>query len=413
MSELTFAVQLDFFIAHERAPAGRQQSPDCPDETLREIAALLKSAGIDAISSSDIYEVEQKRAQMEIQNDVNKYNARQRRHWPKSIGFAGTLLAEDLSDNSPQQWQIRHPSLWGSFKGPEEDKHYFKVTLLTPLLPRNQDSIQSIQKVCQLITDEFLTAVNEGSCQFNVYIVKGQNGFTEQIIKNMLGLIWTFESSIDTMHGKNQDRELRQSMHGFHHRYLTESKALEEILAATAIEAIDLCFHPDIWGGQKYDALDFRGGTPSRMPRMKFEQHVATMDGDDIEHWIKACWGIIDFAERTDPGALAFLRSHIGAAEIVPAEILLKELGLPEQAEFYAKKIQDKPKPKNKKRPNKKKPKFAWDSHSEYAEAEMAYHYLETAAKKEGKMKNNRKNGKKGLINQFGLFAVSGGRALY
>jgi hypothetical protein len=43
----------------------------------------------------------------------------------------------------------------------------------------------------------------------------------------------------------------------------------------------------------------------------------------------------------------------------------------------------------------------------------MTYHYLETAAKKEGKMKDNRKNGKKGLINQFGLFTASEGRALY
>ena len=99
---------------------------------------------------------------------------------------------------------------FGLFQRPGD---YFKVTLLISLLPRNWDSIQSTQKVCQLITDEFLTTVNEESCQFNVYIVKGQNGFTEQTIKNMLGLIWTFESSIDTMHERNQDRELRQSMH--------------------------------------------------------------------------------------------------------------------------------------------------------------------------------------------------------
>jgi hypothetical protein len=256
---------------------------------------------------------------------------------------------------------------------------------LTPLLPRNQDSIQSIQKVCQLITDEFLTTVNEGSCQFNVYIVKGQNGFTEQINKNMLRLIWTFESSIDTMHGRNQDRELRQSMHkcwqgGWK---IPESEALEKILAATANGAIDMCIHPDIWGGQKYDALGFRGKTPSRTPRLKFEQYVATMDGEDIEHWIKVCWGIIYFAERTDPDALAFLRSHIGAVAIVPAQVLLRELGLPEQAEFYTKKIQNTPKPKNKKRPNKKKPKSAWDSHSEDFDFEMVEQSLETAAKKE------------------------------
>jgi len=56
---------------------------------------------------------------------------------------------------------------------------------------------------------------------------------------------------------------------------------------------------------------------------MNFEEHVATMDGEDIEHWIKVRWGIIDFAKRTDLGALAFLRSHIGAAAIVPAEVLL------------------------------------------------------------------------------------------
>jgi hypothetical protein len=145
---------------------------------------------------------------------------------------------------------------------------------------------------------------------------------------------------------------------------------------------------------------------------MNFEQHVATMDGEDTEHWIRLCWGIMDFAERTDPGALVFLRKHADATSLVPVEILLRELGLPEQAEFYAKKIQNTPKPKHK-RPNKKKPKFAWDSHSEDAEEERTYRYLDTAAKKEGKMKNNRKNGKKGLMTQFGLFAVSGGRALY
>ena len=116
---------------------------------------------------------------------------------------------------------------------------------------------------------------------------------------------------------------------------------------------------------------------------------------------------------RTDPDVLAFLQSHIATAAIVPAPVLLREPGLSEQAEFYAKKNQNTPKPKKKMRPNKKKPKFAWDSHSEYAESEMAYHYLEIAAKKEGKMKDNRKNGTKRLINLFGLFAVSGAKALY
>jgi hypothetical protein len=156
----------------------------------------------------------------------------------------------------------------------------------------------------------------------------------------------------------------------------SESEALEKILAATANDAIDICFHPDIWGGQKYDALGFRGKTTSRTPRLKFEQHVATMDGEDIEHWTKVCWGIIDFAERTDPHVLDFLQSHIAAAAIVPAPVLLRELGLSEQAEFYAKKNQNTPKPKNKKRPNKKrpnkkKPKSAWDSHSEDFDFEM------------------------------------------
>jgi hypothetical protein len=121
--------------------------------------------------------------------------------------------------------------------------------------------------------------------------VKGQNGFTEQINKNMLRLIWTFESSIDTMHGRNQDRELRQSMHKCRQGgwKIPESEALEKILAATANDAIDMCFHPDIRGGQKYDALGFRGKTTSRTPRLNFEQYVATMDGEDIEHWIKVC----------------------------------------------------------------------------------------------------------------------------
>ena len=433
MSELTFALQLDFIIALEpppgRAPQSHWRDSVCPDWVLRDIANILKSAGIDAISGPEIQEVERNREDEEIQNEINRCNAEQRNHWPESIGLLGfedDIQPEDLSDNSPQQWQVIIPTLLVPFSarqknqpGPE-NYHYFMVTILTPLLPRNQDSIQSIQKVCDLVEDNYETWVSAGEAQFNVYIVKGENGFTEQIIKQMLAVIWTFERSIDTMHGKNRDRDLRQSMHEcwllgreVASGHLTESKALEEILAATAPEAIDLCCHPDPWLGQKYDARAFAGGRPSKTPRMNFEQHVATMDGQDIEHWIKVCWGIMDFAERTDPGALAFLRKHANATTLVPVEILLRELGLPEQAEFYAKKIQNTPKPKNKKRPNKKKPKFAWDSHSEYAESEMAYHYLETAAKKEEKMKDNRKNGKKGLINQFGLFAVFGGRALY
>ena len=63
MSELTFALQLNFFIVHERAPgalSGRRRSLYCPNEILCEIATLLKPAGVDAISNSEIYEVEQK-----------------------------------------------------------------------------------------------------------------------------------------------------------------------------------------------------------------------------------------------------------------------------------------------------------------------------------------------------------------
>jgi hypothetical protein len=237
MSNLTFALQLDLVIVLQPPPGRRPKTSSwrdsiCPKSALRDIANILKSAGIDAISGPEKAEVERKSKDEEDQNEINRCNAMQRSHWPESIGlyrFEDDIQPEDLADNSPQQWQVIVPAIATSFSasrrnqpGPESC-HYFMVTILTPLLPRNEDSVQLIHKVCDLVEDNFATWVRPGEApgeaQFNVYIVKGENGFSEQIIKQMLALIWTFERSIDTMHGKNRDRDLRQSMHDYHRRY--------------------------------------------------------------------------------------------------------------------------------------------------------------------------------------------------
>jgi hypothetical protein len=160
--------------------------------------------------------------------------------------------------------------------------------------------------------------------------------------------------------------------------------------------------------GQSYDATVIHGMSvskfmnPSMNPLKSFVQHIATLDPEDIEHWIKVCWSFIDFAERTDPGAVAFLRSHVNATSLAPAEVLLRELGLPEEAVFYAEKIR--PKPREEKQ-TPKQSEFSSCYDSEVSEFKRAEEHVEIFVKK-GELKGDRNNnGKKGIINFFGSWS--------
>jgi len=156
--------------------------------------------------------------------------------------------------------------------------------------------------------------------------VRYQNkAFPDQTLKNLFGILWTFEKLLDSIHpsymvSTDETMPLRDNC-DLYWESLTATEALDRIFAcSTADEVIALVLHEDPWGMQVYGA----GGFPDEdseagdsvdevldYPYVTFNGHESTFDSARYQNWIKICTGLVDFAHRADPESLKkWLRFH-------------------------------------------------------------------------------------------------------
>lgn len=94
--------------------------------------------------------------------------------------------------------------------------------------------------------------------------------------------------------------------------------------------------------------------TPGRLPynvrprshkrTIEFRGHEGTLDSERIVNWINVCVGLVEFADTIDPDELdKFLWSHIDYADEFTVIDLLRVIGRPAEAEFYAKRFEEHP----------------------------------------------------------------------
>jgi hypothetical protein len=128
-----------------------------------------------------------------------------------------------------------------------------------------------------------------------------------------------------------------------------ELQSTQKILSSSTSrnKAIELASNIDCWGTISYvfadlidrDNLeeDWEYKYHGQKQVMEFNQHEATLDMARVEHWIKTCAGIVQFAiDSKTPALLEYLSKHITDKDYAP-DAFLQHIGLGAEAEFYAK----------------------------------------------------------------------------
>ncbi|KAH7377462.1 hypothetical protein BKA64DRAFT_648944 [Cadophora sp. MPI-SDFR-AT-0126] len=268
---------------------------------------------------------------------------------------SGTSLMEIYPGplNEFKYWIVRNPPNEELF--PPNCNTFNKVCLWTPWLINSAESISSLQKVFQMLENEYevFFSLNwiTNDCVMEVHVAQAIGECDLQHVKNTMAFLWAFEEKLDGLH------EAREPVEGhtkWTHRQsvrdnctlswsdclrpLTREQEVDRVFACKSTEEIyDLTVHPDPWGSLVY-GIDRKSTTENNclVQGFKFEQERPSLDVDRIENWLKVCFGIVSFTtnEKSTVDIRRFIMSRMEDKTYTPF-ILLTDIGLQEQAEYY------------------------------------------------------------------------------
>ncbi|KAJ8060766.1 hypothetical protein OCU04_011070 [Sclerotinia nivalis] len=284
-------------------------------------------------------------------------------------------------DPSDVLWIVKHDDTIQFPTAQVKTYKWYKVEICTPALMFSPWNVRHIRDVLRVITRRYRLNCNQ-SCGLHIHVGLGKKEFSLDVLKNLMALIFTFERQLEQCHpshriqnkysyslrdhaninenyepGKNfscSDKDWK------HNRMLdrkrrklptvpaparSERDSLTAIFNAKSRAEIVKMFKSDedTRLGYNIQFLDEPYPDPFKHT-IEFRQHEATTIPKRIERWLNICCRLVDVARQTASASdeekeifYKFLQDHIGEdVEEFGLVILLVNLGLMQEAEFYS-----------------------------------------------------------------------------
>jgi hypothetical protein len=128
--------------------------------------------------------------------------------------------------------------------------------------------------------------------------------------------------------------EQRTKLGGFEWLMAPENSDMTELYEATKPNA-DV-YPESIRSGINIQCLSDEKDTKNTV---EFRQHAMTLDRVEAEHWIRACVGLLEFADTvSDVQLKGFLKEHFDdTIDQLSLEKLFQLLGMPREGKYFAK----------------------------------------------------------------------------
>ena len=232
-------------------------------------------------------------------------------------------------------WHLKDPSSWilksdSSICSPEPGLVYewAAIEINSPIMHFGDDALNQVRRVCSTLKRVYRINCNR-SCGLHVHVGKSMEGFSFEVVRNLMALLYTFEPQIDTIHPLHRRNNLtcpsfrERSMLARHPQVNgNSSNGLELILSkrVKSFERLKGLAEPDSTKSSKIRyylgdpcALIDKDSPLAENRTVEFRQHKSTINGEVVAEWIEFCVRLVAFVDDASPEELyPWLRAHIG-----------------------------------------------------------------------------------------------------
>lgn len=278
------------------------------------------------------------------------------------------------------------------------------VELISPPFWNHPDSLAEIREVVSLLTRTYrINSKGNDSCGFHVHVSSRvswneyakssdlsipqglpaptkYSGFHPRNLAKLVSLFWGFEDRIEMIHpkkrrggesfsfyceplcaGSNLSRECNPKKKGWKREgvdkilsydakndtKVVRGSKLDGLLRLLACREENNCSEICLLTAPQEERLSYNTvGLWLRFAgkrTVEYRGHEGTLDVEEVCNWIRVCKGLANFAEKVPDILLeTFLRTHVDdKVEDYTVVDLLNDTGLPDEAEYYEKKIRE------------------------------------------------------------------------
>ncbi|ESZ93193.1 hypothetical protein SBOR_6425 [Sclerotinia borealis F-4128] len=285
-------------------------------------------------------------------------------------------------DPSDVQWMVKHDDTIQFPSTGVNSYNWYKVEICTPGLMFSPWNIRHVWSVLRILRNKYRLNCNE-SCGLHVHVGTGKKEFSLDILKNLMGLIFTFERQLEQIHplhriyhnpstyslrdhaninqnfepGKNfscSDRSWKSNRIKDRIRRnlpftIAPARSVKDSLAAifdatSKAEMVQMFrSDEDVRLGYNIQFLNEPYPDPFKHT-IEFRHHAATTSPERIERWLNIWCRLVDVARQTASATdeekgdfRKFLVDHVeDDVEDFGLSMLLVSLGLMEEADYYS-----------------------------------------------------------------------------
>jgi len=196
-----------------------------------------------------------------------------------------------------------------------------------------------VRSVIRKVKENHNTKVDPRGNGVQVRVSNSDQGFRDDVVKNIIATLWNFEDLLSILHPSHRYYEI-STMHDVSDLSGYALNAVErlELLIDNQTSrngAIDLV-NPELAWSPTYDFRSLKTPYYEHSDRaIDFLQHEETLDEERLENWIKVCVGLVRYVRDADPVLLWDLILKHCEGDDYSVEMLMGELGLVEEWEYY------------------------------------------------------------------------------
>ena len=194
----------------------------------------------------------------------------------------------------------------------EDGASWYGIELISPPMYYSEDAINYLRKVCYIMSSNYRTIVNQ-TCGFHVHIGDGVSGFSVDILKKLMGFLWTFETKLAKLHPEYRRENLQcpslchitheNRSHPWVKHVQTRRDGLERIFQMTTVNQM-VGLLTDSFYRSAYDIRNleieefFQCCRTNRTIEFRIHEGVDLSDSEEIIHWLRVCHGLVIFAQK-------------------------------------------------------------------------------------------------------------------
>ena len=201
------------------------------------------------------------------------------------------------------------------------------IEVRSPAFFYNGDSLREVGFAMGVLTSMYVTSLNQ-STGLHVHVGNGMQSFTFDTMRRLIAFLYAFEPQISSLHPQHRyDSVWAQSLRygsSYVAKFLNSNGSMPRPL-----EAVAHYLKSASWDDLLGDCRSVRGGSlayrfddlqdfkerhydPHAKLTVEFRQHAGSVDGQEIQNWVRTVVGIVGFVVDSDPRALKGLFSLVG-----------------------------------------------------------------------------------------------------